>query len=149
MSDLGLLSKDLDDKLQRAPLNRQRAASLAACQFAVAKAKLSDPLVDAALQALQTGRVFQSDFKAELDALAEQLDEEYFTLKEAADEGRGNSKEYMSLFAKARAVAALSCAGDQDAAKIGEAIYEAAFTIESDDKGEFLPLIDAELNAFS
>jgi len=146
MSGLALLSHDLDTRLQHASSAQKRAASLVACQYAVGKLSLRHPLVSAALEGLQVGQVFQPDLKAKLDALSEGLDAEYLTLKEAAEQGCGDRRDYVRLFAQARAVAALSCAGDQDVQKAGDAIYEAAFSFESDDKAELFSLVEAELD---
>src|SRR5262245_9858055 len=130
MRGLALLSQELDTKLYGASSNKQRAASLVACQFAMAKALVDAPVVATALAELQAGRVFPSNVKAQLDALAENLDNQYFELKEAAEAGSADPKGWQAMFAKARAVAALSNAGDEDAYKAaGESIYEAAFTV--------------------
>jgi hypothetical protein len=73
--------------------------------------------------------------KSDLDALAAQLDAEYFALQEAIEEGRASTNDYMRPFGQARAVAALSFAGREDAFQAAtEAIYEAAAT--TDDKEE-------------
>lgn len=127
------LSPDLAAKLQRASAAKQRAASLAACEFAVAHARVEHPLIDKALKTLREGGVLLPEDKAELDALAAQLDEDYFALQEAAEEGQASTEDYMRVFAQARAVAALSCAGDEDALQAAtDAIYEAA--AKTDDK---------------
>jgi hypothetical protein len=133
MTGLEELSPNLAGKLQRASAAKQRAASLAACEFAIAHAKIEHPLVDKALKNLRAAGILLPGEKAELDALAAQLDEDYFDLQEAAEEGRASTEDYLAAFAKARAVAALSCAGDENALRAAtEAIYEAAAT--TDDK---------------
>jgi hypothetical protein len=67
------------------------------------------------------------DSRGALDALAAGLDDEYFGLQEAAEEGRATVDDYMRPFGQARAVAALSFATDPDASEAAdEAIYEAA-----------------------
>ena len=45
MTPLEMLSPDLAAKIQRASAAKQRAASLAACEFAIAHAKVEHPLV--------------------------------------------------------------------------------------------------------
>jgi hypothetical protein len=73
--------------------------------------------------------------KAALQALSAQLDEEYHTLQEAAEEGRASVDDYMKVFGQARAVAALCFTGSEDAyCAATEAIYEAAAT--TDDRAE-------------
>ena len=147
MRGLALLSQDLDKTLHGAASTKQRAASLVACEFAVAKASVEAPVVATALAELQAGRVFPSSVKAQLDALAEKLDEQYFDFKEAAEAGCADPKQWQDLFAKARAVAALSNAGDEDAyIAAGESIYEAAFTVADENRHELLALIEAVLD---
>ena len=84
--------------------------------------------------------------KAEIDALAAQLDEEYLDLQEAAEDGRASIEDYLRVFAKARAVAALSLAGNENSLQAAtEAIYEAAATIRDTDKGELFVLVESAL----
>jgi hypothetical protein len=144
MTRLDSLSADLADKLRRASSAKQRAASLAASKFAIARAEVEHPLVEKALEKVRTAGVLTPKEKAELDALAAQLDEEYFALQEAAEEGRASTDDYMRLFGQARAVAALAFAGGEDALQAAtEAIYEAAAT--TDDKEELAALIQSAL----
>jgi hypothetical protein len=146
MSGLALLSQELDKKLHSAPSAKQRAASLVACEFALAKARLEADVADAALAGLRAGRAIPPSLKPQLDSLAEQLDEQYLDLKEAAEAGSTDPKQYQDMFAKARAVTALSNACDEDAYKAaGESIYEAAFTIMDDNKQELLALVESAL----
>jgi hypothetical protein len=146
MSGLALLSKELDTKLHGVASAKQRAVSLVACQFAMANARMEAPVVATALAELRAGKVFSPSLKAQLNSLAEQLDEQYFDLKDAAEAGSADPKQWQDMFAKARAVTALSNAGDEDAYKAaGESIYEAAFTIRDDNKQELLALVEAAL----
>jgi hypothetical protein len=147
MSGLALLSQKLDTKLHGATSAKQRAVSLVACQFAMAKAHIEAPVVATALAELRAGRVFSPSVKAQLDSLAEKLDEHYFDLKDAVEAGSADPKQWQDMFAKARAVTALSNAGNEDAYKAaGESIYEAAFTILDENKQELLALVEAALN---
>lgn len=144
MTRLETLSPDLAGTLQRASAAKQRAASLAASEFAIARAKVEHPLVQRALEKVRRAGVLTPEDKAELDALAGQLDEEYFALQEAAEEGRASTEDYMRMFGQARAVAALAFAGGEDALQAAtEAIYEAAAT--TDDKEELAALIQSAL----
>jgi hypothetical protein len=79
--------------------------------------------------------VFSLKEKADLDALIVQLDDEYFGLQEAAEEGRANTADYLRLFGQARAVAALAFAGGEDAFQAAtESIYEAVATTDNKDE---------------
>jgi hypothetical protein len=141
---LETLSPDLAGKLERASAAKQRAASLAASEFAVARAKVEHPLVEKALTKVRATGVLTPKEKAELDALVARLDEEYFALQEAAEEGRASTEDYMRVFGQARAVAALSFAGGDDPFQAAtEAIYEAAAT--TDDKEDLAALLQSAL----
>ena len=137
--DFGLesLSRDLVGKLWFASSEMRRAASLAACEYAIAKTYAEHPDVDKGLEELRAGRLLTAQTKAAIDALRAVLDEKTKT---------SNTGESQRMFAKARAVAAVSCASNEnsfDAAT--EAIYEAAETIRHDDKRELFALIESIL----
>lgn len=146
MTRLETLSPELAGKLRCAAAAKQRAASMAASEFAVCRSKVEHVLVEKALEKLRTANLLTTSERVEIEALAAQLDEEYFDLKELAEEGIGNQEEYWRVFAKARAVAALFFAGDKDSLHgATESIYEAAATIESDDKIELFALVASVL----
>jgi hypothetical protein len=134
-------------KLRRASPDKQRAASLAACQFALTNAPVKAPIVATALAELRAGGVFPLRSKIELQTLAEQLDEQYFELKDAAEAGTADPRQWQQTFAMARAVMAICNAGDEDPYKAaGESIYEAAFVTGDDNKSAFLALIGGTLD---
>ena len=145
MTRLETLSPYLKDRLQRASAAQQRTASLTACEFAIRRAEVQHPLVEQALVKIRAGSILTSKEKADLDSLVEQLDEEYFALQEAAAEGRASSDAYLRPFGQARAVSALSFAGEEDAFRAAsEAIYEASAT--TDDADELVALVQSVLN---
>ena len=126
MTRLETLAPDLADKLRRASPVKQRAASVAASEFAITHAKVEHPLVEKALEKVRAGGVLTPKDKAEIDALVARLDEEYFELQEAAEEGRASTEDYLRVFGQARAVAALSFAGNEDAfAEVGRVMADA------------------------
>ena len=144
MTRLETVSRDLVEKLRHSTASKQRAAALAACKFAVTKADVVQAAVTEALETIQKSATLSVQQKAALDALVAQLDEEYFQLQEAAEDGRASTDDYLKVFGQARAVAALMFAGGDvpfDAAT--EAIYEATAT--TDDQEELLTLVEAEL----
>ena len=135
MSRLETMCPKLAAKLELVSAAKQRAATLVACEFAISHAKVEHPLIDKTLKRVRAAGVLTPKEKAELDALAAQLDEEYFALQDAAEEGRASTEDYMRVFGQARAVAALFFAGGEDAFQAAtEAIYEAAAS--TDDKEE-------------
>jgi len=134
MTRLDSSAPDLADKLRRASLEKQRAACVMACEFAITQSKLEHPLVEQALDKVRSAGIFTKEEKAELDSLAAQLDEEYFALQEAAEEGRANPEDHMRPFSQSRAITALSIAGGEDISQVGEAIYEASAAVDEIDE---------------
>jgi hypothetical protein len=144
MIRLETLFPELASKLRRASSAKQRAASFAAAEFAITRARIEHPLVENSLEKARTACIFTSKEKADLDNLAAQLDAKYFALEEASLEGQACTEDYMPIFVQARAVAALSFAGCEDAFQAAtEAIYEAATT--TDDKEELAAIIQSAL----
>jgi hypothetical protein len=144
MTRLETVSSDLVEKLRHSAASKQRAAALAACRFAVSKADVAQVAAAEALETIQKSGTLSGQQKAALDALVAQLDEEYFQLQEAAEEGRASTDDYLKVFGQARAVAALTFAGGDDPFDAAtEAIYEATAT--TDDQEELLTLVEAEL----
>jgi len=140
MKRLDILSTQLAAALRQAPEERQRAASLTACEFAVQRTGVESPIVEGALQMLRDSKPFPPDHKVALEALAGRLDDEYFGLQEAVEEGRATVDDYMRAFGQARAVTALSFAANRDAYEAAyEAIYEAASA--TDDKEELVAAV--------
>jgi hypothetical protein len=146
MIGLEQFSKSLVARLARASAAEQRAASIAAVEFAINRAKLEDSRVAAALATLRANQILPKKDRTDIEKLTAELDEAYFALQEAAEEGTATTEEYLAMFAKARAAAALGFAGIEDPFRAAtEAIYEAAATIISDDKRELLALIESQL----
>ena len=88
MTRLETLAPELAATLRQASVPEQRAASFAAGAFAVSHAHLEQPVIQVALVALRDGGGLSPDTKAELESLVARLDEQYFDLQEAAEEGR-------------------------------------------------------------
>jgi hypothetical protein len=144
MGSLALLSRELDRNLERAPLNKKRAAILAACELAVTKADLKHSTINKSLLSLRSGHAPAADLKSELDTIAKKFDDEYFELKGPSDDG--NPEEYRPAFMKARAAAALSfLAGDEGFRGAGDAIYEAASVFDDSERDEFISAVEAAL----
>ena len=130
--------------LRHAPENRQRAASLAACEFAVAHTGLVAPVVEQTLCTLRASRPISAESRHALETLAQQLDENYFDLPEAAEEGNAPEDARKLAFSRARAASALAFAADENALEAAsEAIYEAAATV--DDNKDLLAVVSKAL----
>lgn len=112
---------ELVEKLRHSPIEKQRRASLAACEFALARTKVDHPLVEEALQKLHRGERFSFDEKARIERLATELDEQYFELEEASPD------EAVGFFEQSRAVASLFYACCEDAFEVFEASTEAIY----------------------
>ena len=130
MMRLESIAGDLVAKLQVASSERQRAASLIACQLALQSAPIEAEIVSEALAQLKRDGVLTLQRIAELNDFAAMLDGKYLDLQDMAEESPMKN-ETLLLFGQARAVSALSFAGGKDAfAAAVEAIYEASMTVD-------------------
>jgi len=141
---LETLSVELFEKLRRAPPEKQREATLAACEFAVSYAKVDNPIVKEALASLRASGGLSPKQKAELEALAAELDDQYLDLHEAAEEGRATTNDYLPVFEKSLAVSAVAFAATEDPFEASaEAVYEAA--IATDKSKELFAAVETAL----
>lgn len=137
-----VLCPELFAELRVAPAELQRAASLAAAEYALARTKTNKPVVDEVINDLRNGKSIPPGKRQALENIAGEFDNQYFDLKEAEEEDDTNDQAWLSSFLNARAVAALSFATLPDPFEAAsEAVYEAAATIESDDKRELFAVI--------
>jgi hypothetical protein len=127
VSRLEILSIELTEKLRQATVTEQRAVGQAAVDFAVSRVKVEDSIVSESLVTLRTGNSLSPEKKAQLESTIARLDQEYFDLQQAVEEGQAFEVEYLRVFGQARAVAALLCAFKDDPFEAAtEAVYEAA-----------------------
>jgi hypothetical protein len=140
MSRLETISSSIAVSLSQASETRQRAACLAACEFAVEHSGVNSPVVEQALQALRQSNPVAPQVKRELEALTQRLDDEYFDLQEAAENGTASEDEWKRAFSQARAASALVFASGEDALEAAsEAVYEATATV--DDNSELIAIV--------
>lgn len=97
---LETISPSLTRAFRDASADQRRRAALAACLVAVAQTGLRENHVDAALAALRDERNGRTKVRHELEAIAAQLDEQYFQLSE---EAAATTPEALGTFRKARA----------------------------------------------
>jgi hypothetical protein len=137
---------ELAAELHRAPVEKQRAACQVACEYAVTQAKIDHPLVTEARGKMRAGETISYEHRRCLESLIEQLDNEYFDLAVAFDEGNASVSDYQKPFAKARAVSSVLRAFDADPYNAAsEAIYEADAVTDEDDADVLVPAIKAVL----
>jgi hypothetical protein len=124
---LNLVAPDLIEALKAADDSQRHRAAVAAARFALARNNLlEDPTVTKALRALTDGSVGDKAVREAVSRLAEQFDENAWTIQEQVESGQREQQEYLVAFARARAAAALSFALDPDAHRAAcEALYEA------------------------
>jgi hypothetical protein len=133
-------SPELLARLRVASSMRLRNACLTACEFAMRRAGVEHPLVADSLARLRRGEELTSETRAAIRSLVDELDDEYFGLKEEAEREKLGDTAYMKAFSRARAVAALAEASGDDVFQAAtESIYEAAFAVE--DKEELFTLL--------
>ncbi|MEX0677020.1 MAG: hypothetical protein WD063_08095 [Pirellulales bacterium] len=144
MDRLETLAPELVQRLSQASPAKQRAAAIAASEFAIEKAHIQHAAVDEACESLRTAGGISAAQQAEVEALMSILDNEYFDLQEAAEEGRATTEDYLRKFAQARAVSALLFAAKDDPFEAStEAVYEAAAAF--DDKRPLFLVIESVL----
>ena len=144
MDRLETLAPELVQRLRQASPAKQRAAAIAASDFALEKGHLQHAVVDEARETLRTAGGMSAAQQAELEALMSKLDNEYFDLQEAAEEGRATIEDYTRKFAQARAVSALLFASKGDPLEAStEAVYEAAAAF--DDKRPLFLVVESVL----
>ena len=116
----------------RSPDDLRRIAARAAVASAEYR-ELDEELVLRAIELLRAEGA-DSDLQEELTDLAEQIDELAWDKQDEVDAGTADYAEYQSLFRRARAVAALAFALDEDVrANAPEALYEAYQALDQDD----------------
>jgi hypothetical protein len=129
LSRLSTAAEDIDQALARVSAEVSSRCAQAAALFALDAVGLRDE---------------SSKSAAELDALAESYDNEYFSIQDEIESGQRDDDDESGdiAFSKARAVSALAFAkrGEPD-----EAIYEAIMSF--DDGQEVRDLVLANLNA--
>lgn len=127
MHRLDSFSPALADSLRRASDSKRHDAVARACLAVVSEVNISDPDLDAALRTYCTGQPLRGRALANLKRLGKRLDKSYFVLQDETKRAGPDRAEYLTVFAKARAVAAVLAAvtdGSPEAAM--DAIYEAA-----------------------
>lgn len=133
MMRLDAVAKNVAEKLKAASSEKQRSICLLACQLALDAAPIDSPLILEALELLRQKGVLPANKVEELNKLVVQLDEQYFDLQEKAEDDPSAKIESMRLFSQARAVSALSFAGNENALIAAmEAIYEASATVDDE-----------------
>ena len=126
MNRLESLSPSFAEKLALASIAQRKAVVLAACELAVKEARLDSADVHTALAVMREGRATTAAQVTMIATLAEHLDEQYFALQEAADDGRASANDYLGPFSQARAASAIVYAfKDSSLDADMEAIYEA------------------------
>lgn len=141
---LEILSRDLAAQLKRAPVDKQRKAGEAACEFAVTQTRIEHPVVREALARIRSHEAFAEEQRCQVEALQAEMDEKSLKLMEAKEHGQITPDESARAHASARATSAISFAGGADPyLSSTEAIYEAAFTTE--DQNGLLSVIEAVL----
>jgi len=130
MTRLQTLAPNVSDVLKNSSAAKQRAAAVAACQFAVLRTDIGDSIVQTALQSLITTGGLEPPLKADIEARVARLDREYFDLQDATESDRLVAEDSLKTFGQARAAAAILAASSEDPFEAAsEAIYEAAVSV--------------------
>ncbi len=144
MSRFGSLPVDLVARLRAASPQKQREACIAACEIALAAAKVDRIPVHQVIRALRNGNCPPLQQLQAVDRIVSELDDEYFRLQEAAETNEADPEGCKFAFVKARAVAAVAFAGGNAADFALNSVYEAAAAM-GDDKLRLYSKIESAL----
>jgi hypothetical protein len=129
MTTLELLRQnagELASLLDSADEEQLRRVAAAIARAVVERSNLSHPAVAQALAHLSVPFHPQPQLRARVEALAENLDEDYFRLQELSEEQRATEAQVLAAFSKARAATAVASAlGEIASDAAAEAAYEA------------------------
>jgi len=129
---LELIAPDLSRRLGRATASQLRDIRAAVCHLAVCHVRLDDQIINEALSVLDGSRPASPTLCQTATERVDQLDLDYFTLQESADEGRASQDDVRVAFRRARAASAVAIAiAGPDADTTRETIYEAAAATEN------------------
>jgi hypothetical protein len=135
------IAEDFSQRLERLSGDECRAIATAACELALSRNPVDDPVVISARLALQSGRSPTDAERTQLENLLNRLDVAYFELQATAEERQDGSSAWEAAFKRARAVASLFYALDDDPlTAAAEAVYEAAAAL--DDPSEVLDAVE-------
>ena len=129
MIRLETLAPGLVAALRTSSATMQRAASVAACEFAVRQSGADHPAVLAGVEKLRSAGTLSSKERAVLDDVVARLDDIYLTMQAGATPS--TCEDYVKVFRQARAAASVWFAGDDCALTAAlESIYEASAAID-------------------
>ena len=131
---LELEMPDVVDQLAGAPPEQLRRIARAACELTRSRYDIDDERYRAGWRALTEGRFGESDERAGVSELVEELDEAQLDVQDAVEAGRAADADHETAFARARTANTLVCALDGDATLAAcESLYEANAVVEDDD----------------
>jgi len=137
MTTLELLrqsASELASQTEAAGEQQLRRISSAIAHAAVERSCLAHPVITEALQHLSASAQPHPELRARVKSLAEQLDVDYFDLKERYEEREDAGKtepEVVAAFARARAASAVAAAlGDIARTAAADAAYEALAAVD-------------------
>ena len=117
--------------------SKLRGVAAVVAQAIVSRTGLSHPAVDRALAQLPAAAIPDADLQASVQAAVEELDEQYFALKEPLEEREDAGKddpEVSMAFSRARAASAVAAALGEDAREAAiSAAYEAVSATDDSD----------------
>lgn len=129
-SRLAFLDPELLSELRRASSDQCRTAAFAAARLVLESTEFDHRLIQLAMRA--TDHETRLSIRRQLEALVAALDDRYFDLQAAADQGRIPRADVEAAFAVARAANTVLCALHPDPVfAAAEAAYEAQAAVDS------------------
>jgi hypothetical protein len=139
-----LVGPELAARLLSASEQNQRDVTIAAAVAAMRATRLSRPLLEEVVDDL-VHHHYDGPRRDEVERLEQDLDERAWTMQEQVESGGAQRDEYMQLFRRARAAAAMKMALDPNArTAVSETVYEASHAVGDPDR--FTQLLGAVLD---
>jgi hypothetical protein len=139
-----VVGPELAARLLSASEQNQRDVTIAAAVAAMRATRLSRPLLEEAVDDL-VHHHYGGPRRDEVERLEQDLDQRALTMQEQIESGGAQRDEYMQLFRRARAAAAMKMALDANArTAVSETVYEASHAVGEPDR--FAQLLGAVLD---
>ena len=137
----------LAQRIETTPKSELRKVAAAVAQAAVRRTGLSDPVISEALEELMASFDVDENLQRRVQAVAEDLDERYFTLKEPLEDREDAGKtdpEVMLAFSRARAASSVAEAFGYDIGEAAGSVGYEAF-ISTDDESYLIEALEKAL----
>jgi hypothetical protein len=128
---LTTIAPDLAEELEQRPPDELRQIAERVAEAAIASTRISDERAQSALTALRSGSFGDTEARASIKSLADELDEIAWDIQDRVEAGDADEDDYLAAFRRARAAMSLWFALDSDQMVAAlESVYEARTALD-------------------